>query len=182
VAEARRALLELKAFIEDAARTVELSGQLKISELENKRLRRLLERRDAIISSSKSGKDGTDGVIFDLTRTVIDNWLQTVRLQYRLDEADQELIASTKAWHAIENRLAKLKQTMRKRRAKLLALRKMSDALREDVSRTHRQVVDKRSDTVRFVQQDLDIVITTQSLRDDVASALRAMLLKSAGI
>ncbi|NJO36296.1 MAG: hypothetical protein HC871_00205 [Rhizobiales bacterium] len=157
--EARQVLLELQAFVAEAAQVVELGQQLKSRRLDNQRLRRLLQTTEGARSTYEAGVTPAQALVSRLTRTVVRNWLESVRLQHRSAEAERDLDASERGWHQLEERLSALRQTLSKRRAELLALQAESDALSAELQRT-RQLID---DAQQVERQQHHIANETQN-------------------
>jgi chromosome segregation ATPase len=175
--EARQVLLELQAFVAEAARTVELGRQLKSRRLENERLRRLLRATEAARRTYEVGVTPAQALVARLTRTIVENWLETVRLQHRTAEADRDLDASEQDWRKLEERLSALRHTFAKRRAELLALQAESAALSVELQRTRQLADDAHADAQRVERQQDHIAEETRRLRRDINSKLRAVLL-----
>lgn len=179
IAEARRILMELQAFIEETARTVELDSRLKIGRRENDRLRTTLSSSLAAKTTSKHQASPMEELRFVLTRTVVRNWLETVRLNHRSDEAERELINSKKSWSSVEKRATALRQTLIARRAELRSLRTASATLRHELNHMRRQVTRANAETHLLEQQQVQIIAATETLRRNVTSKLRKALLEN---
>ncbi|MEZ5933345.1 MAG: hypothetical protein R3F54_15625 [Alphaproteobacteria bacterium] len=176
--EARQVLLELQVFVEEAARTVELGKQLKSRRLENERLRRLLQTTEAARSAYEVDTTPAQALVSKLTRRIVDNWLESVRLQQISEKTDRDLDASEQGWRALEARLSTLRQTLVKRRAELRALRAESDALNAELQRTRQLIDDTHADTQEIEREQHQITNETRKLRRKITSKLRAMLLE----
>lgn len=176
VAEARQILLQLQAFVEEAARTVELGDRLKTKRLENEQLKRSLQNTRAVKRAVEKHVSPSEIILSNMTRTVVRNWLKTIRLKERSDEAHQRLVASESSWLDLRDRVAKLRRTLIERRAQVLALRAESAALSKVLGRTRQQIDEARADIQRDRRQQHRIASEALALRRDVTSGLRAIL------
>lgn len=179
VTEARHALTELQAFVEEATRTVELGDQLKTRRLQNDRLRKSLMSSQAAKKLLENHVTPARVIVSALTKTVVRNWLETVRLENRSDKVDREMIASENAWLKMEGRVAALRRTLAKRRSELHALRAESAVLAVELGRVRQQITRTNADTRRIEYQRDRIAATTFRLRRNVMSTLRSILLEN---
>lgn len=177
VARARLILMELQAFVEEATKTAKLGDQLKIRQLENDRLRRSLLSHQEAKRTAEINAGPTEDAVSSLTRTIVSNWLETVRLKQQYDKSDNDLVASERSWLEIENRVAALRRTLFQRRTELLALRAKSAELRAELAHTRKQIAEKLADSRDSKRQEARTAATTEALRRGVTSALRSMLL-----
>ena len=177
LSEARRVLLQLQDFVEDAERTAELGKQLKSRRLENSRLRLLLQANEAARRVHQINVDPSHTVVSRLTKTVVGNWLETVRLRQRSDDVNRDLIASERAWIALKDRLASIRRALSKRRTELRALKAESSALRARIDQTRQLILETRQNARRIERQQDQIDTETERLRRYVMSRLRAVLL-----
>ena len=171
--------MELRAFVEEASRTVELGDRLKVRRLENDRLRALLLNNLAAKDALENHMIPTETTVSSLTKAVVQNWLETVRLKSQSDQADRELMASKEAWLALEHRVGALKRTLAERRSKLRTLRAEGATLSIELGRLRQEINKTKSDTLRFELQEQEITAITATLRRNVTSTLRAILLES---
>ena len=177
VAEARRVLLELQAFVEKATRVVELGDRLKRQRRENERLRKSLASSEVAKTAFETRTTPMDVALSALTGTIVRNWLETVRLKYRSDDVDRDLLVSKQSRLELESRVATLERTLIERRTKLLALRAERAALGKQIGQTQRQIVGARDDARRIERQRAEIAAAMSALRRQVTSTLRAVLL-----
>lgn len=180
VAEARRVLLELQAFVEKAMRVVELGDRLRQQRRENERLRRSLSGSEAAKNAFEDHAAPMDDARSALTRTIIGNWLETVRLKYRSDDVDRDLLASEKSRLALESRVATLKRTLIERRTQLLGLRARRTALDMELGHARRGITEAHDDIDRTERQRAETTAAITTLRRQVTSTLRAVLLEKA--
>ena len=179
VAEARHVLLELRAFVEEASDTIELGTRLKDRQMENDRLKMLILNNLAAKDELEAHMVPSKITASSLTKTVIQNWLETVRLKSQSDQADRDLTASEDAWNALEKRVTALKRTLAERRSTLRALRAEGATLSIELGRLHQEIKKTTSDTLRIERQSQSITASTATLRRNVMSKLRSILLES---
>lgn len=180
VTEARYVLNELQAFVDEARRAVELGEQLRSRHRENSLLKRLLETETASKIDVENHVGPRNASVSALTRIVVRNWLETIRLQQRSDDMKRRLSTSEASWLAIEERVAELRRRLAERRHELAALRVESAALALELGRTRRQLTRTQADTARFDHERQQITEVTQELRRATTARLRTILLENA--
>lgn len=179
LSNARRILLDLQDFVENATTIVELDDRLKVGRMENERLRRSLLSNQAARNAFESQIRPSETIVEALTKTVVRNWLETVRVKHRFEKAGQELHASKASWLDLERRVADLRKALRARRAELNALRTERTALNVELGRL-RQEVDRTERGTRQFERDQDQLSNiSDTLRRHVAAGLRQILLES---
>jgi hypothetical protein len=179
IAEARRLLKELQLFIEDTARTVELDNRLKIRTQENDQLKQALSTSRVANTVLESKAIPMEQARSDLTGRVVRNWLEAVRLKYRVNEADRELTMSEESWSGIAGRVGELRRDLIARRAEVQYLRSMTSALKDEIDNT-RLKVEQAHKTAYQLEHQRDLIIdASAALRRDVMSRLRRALLEA---
>lgn len=179
IAEARRILMELQAFIVETARAVELDKRLKVRKIENDRLKDMLSSSRAAKKISESNAHPIEGTLSALTGIIVRNWLESTELDFRSAEVERELIESEKSWSDIESRVAALRQALNARRAKLRALQTESAVLSNELKRMRLQVTRANAEASLLEQQQGHIVAATEALRRNVTFELRRALLEN---
>ncbi|MDH3665156.1 MAG: hypothetical protein OEU92_34930 [Alphaproteobacteria bacterium] len=119
----------------------------------------------------------TEVLVSALAKTVVRNWLETVRLKEQSNDAQHDLIASEHSWLKLEKRVEALKRTLTERRSELHELRAERAALGIELGRVRQQVTKTKQDTHRIEQQQARIAAATKALRLDVTSKLRSIVL-----
>lgn len=179
ITEAKRLLKELQAFIEETARTVELDNLVKIRKQDNERLKKSLSSGRAARTIIESEISPMEHARSALTRAIVKNWLDTVQLNYRVDEAERTLIDTEKAWSKVERRATELRRVLVTRRAEIRSLKRETAALTDELDLTRRQVTRANAETRMFEHQQGLITAATAALRRDLTSKLRRALLGS---
>lgn len=178
VAEARRVLLELQAFVEKAARMVELGDRLRRQRRENDRLRRSLSSSEAAKSAFEDHAIPMDVARSALTASIVRSWLKSIRLKDRSNDVDRDLLASEKFRLALESRAATLKRTLIERRTEMMVLQARRTALDMELGHARQSIAEAHDDMHRAERQRADITAAITALRRQVTSTLRAVLLE----
>lgn len=179
VAEARRVLMELRAFVDEAAKAVKLGDRLKTRQEQNAGLRDTLANSQAANNAIESHLGPADIIVSTLTRTVVRNWLETVRLNHRSDDVEQSLDASEKSRLILESRRASLERRLVERRTELRTLQARKAALTVQLDQMRRRITESRAETHRLERQRRQILTIEGSLRRRVTTKLRAVLLEN---
>ena len=177
--EARHTLIELQTFVEEASQVMRLGGQLESRRLHNDRLRRSLINTRTARDAFENHMRPSETMVTALTRTIVRNWLETVRLRHLSDEAGRALVSSETSWFALERRVDALKEDVAARRNQIRLLRAERAALNVELGRLRQEINRTKANTQQFIRDRERITNATDVLNRRVASDLRRILLES---
>lgn len=179
LSKARSIMKELRTVIDRAAGTIELTDQLKAKRHDNDRLRRSISLHRAAKVDVERLVDPNEMTMAKLTGTIVDNWLETMRLRDRSDGMERRLLDKTRAWRSLEEKAAALRQELSARQAELARLKARSAELARILKQVRAQMTRTTDDLQRSKRHERTVLQTTDELRRDITRRLRAVILRS---
>ncbi len=180
LAEARFALMELKAIVDQARQTIDLGRRLDARRSDNDRLRRTIRLQRTAMTGLWRDADPKQAELAALRGSIVDNWLESVRLRERSDGVERQLIESQLIWRSITERATALKRRLAEQRAALASLRAESAAIARKLADTRHDLARSRANAERLRREKQTLVRTAGQMRRGVTAALRSVLLEQA--
>ncbi len=177
--EAKAVLEELRSFADTAQQAIWMGRRIKMLRLENKRF------RQAIADYEKGNHDferhliEIEGETSSFTKTVVANWITTLRLKDEDRSRPTRLKLARDALTKSEERLASLNKQIDERFRMIHNLRVKSDTLAAEIARIERQIVISDQGMRRIADNSHAIEMAIRELRHTLSSRLRALLVEN---
>ena len=174
--EARSILEDLHGFTHVARRALQMVDRIKELRLENRRLRQKLAGNQITFDRSEKRLSKLRAETNRLTRTVVANWLLTIKLNHQERAEDKRMSSARAALASSENHLASLRMQLNTRRAALKTLHRTRSVLSKELDRLKQQTIIADRKTQHSEDGHLVVETAIRQLRHSVSDGLRSLL------